>query len=61
MAIESSDGPAILKERVTSPGGTTEKALQILEQGGVRELFQQALTGARDRSIELSNLLGDSQ
>ncbi len=59
MAIESSDGPAILRERVTSPGGTTEKALQILEQGGVRELFRQALTGARDRSVELSNLLGE--
>ncbi|HHH40339.1 MAG TPA: pyrroline-5-carboxylate reductase [Sedimenticola sp.] len=59
MAIESSDGPALLRERVTSPGGTTERALQILEQGGIRPLFQKALTGARDRSVELSELLGD--
>ena len=59
MAIESSDGPAVLRERVTSPGGTTERALEILEQGGIRELFHQALTGARDRSRELSAMLGE--
>lgn len=59
MAMESSDGPATLRKKVTSPGGTTEAALAILEQGGVRKLFTQALTGARDRSIELSKLLGN--
>lgn len=58
MAIESSDGPALLREKVTSPGGTTERALGILEEGNLRELFSNALTGARDRSIELSDLLG---
>ena len=59
MAIESSESPATLRERVTSPGGTTEKALQALEDGGIRDLFRQALNKARDRSIELSALLGD--
>ncbi|MEE9358480.1 pyrroline-5-carboxylate reductase [Candidatus Vondammii sp. HM_W22] len=59
MAMESSDGPATLRKKVTSPGGTTEAALAIMEQGGVRRLFTQALTGARDRSIELSKLLGN--
>ncbi len=59
MAIESSDSPATLRERVTSPGGTTEQALQALEAGGIRDLFRQALTAARDRSIELSSILGD--
>jgi pyrroline-5-carboxylate reductase len=59
MAIESSEGPATLRERVTSPGGTTEQALKTLEQGKLRELFQQALADARDRSIELSEMLGD--
>ncbi|MEW7978318.1 MAG: pyrroline-5-carboxylate reductase [Candidatus Sedimenticola endophacoides] len=58
MAIESSDGPARLRQKVTSPGGTTERALGILEQGGLRDLFSSALTGARDRSIELSDMLG---
>ncbi len=58
MAMESSDMPATLRERVTSPGGTTEAALQTFEDNGLRDIFMQALTKARDRSIELSNLLG---
>lgn len=58
MAIESSGGPAVLRQQVTSPGGTTERALQTLESGNIRELFQRALTDARDRSVELSSLLG---
>jgi pyrroline-5-carboxylate reductase len=58
MAMESSDTPAVLREKVTSPGGTTEAALKSFEDGGLRDLFTQALTEARDRSIELSKLLG---
>ncbi len=59
MAMESSDSPATLRERVTSPGGTTEAAVKRFEEGGLRDLFVQALTDARDRSIELSDLLGN--
>jgi pyrroline-5-carboxylate reductase len=59
MAIESSDGPGVLREKVTSPGGTTERALSILEQGEIRNLFSKALAGARDRSVELSEMLGN--
>jgi pyrroline-5-carboxylate reductase len=59
MAIESSDGPATLRQKVTSPGGTTERALEILEQGKLKDLFAKALTGARQRSEELSELLGN--
>lgn len=58
MAIESSDSPAILRQKVTSPGGTTERALSILEQGGLRDLFKEALKAAETRSHELSDLLG---
>jgi pyrroline-5-carboxylate reductase len=58
MAMESSDTPAVLREKVTSPGGTTEAALKRFEEGGLRDLFLQALTQARDRSIELSKILG---
>ena len=58
MALESSETPAKLRKRVTSPGGTTERALGILEDGGIRDLFARALAGARDRSIELSADLG---
>jgi len=58
MAMESSDTPATLREKVTSPGGTTEAALNKFEEGGLRDLFLQALTQAHDRSIELSKILG---
>ncbi|MES9911627.1 MAG: pyrroline-5-carboxylate reductase [Candidatus Sedimenticola sp. 4PFRAG1] len=60
MAMESSDGPALLREKVTSPGGTTERALGILQEGELLELFAKALTGAKERSVELSELLGSS-
>lgn len=60
MAMESRDSPATLRERVTSPGGTTERALEIFDQGGLRDLFRRALGGARERSQELSKLLGSS-
>jgi pyrroline-5-carboxylate reductase len=58
MAMESSDSPATLRQKVTSPGGTTECALGILEEGELRTLFRRALEGARDRSQELSDILG---
>ncbi|RLJ19878.1 pyrroline-5-carboxylate reductase [bacterium endosymbiont of Escarpia laminata] len=58
MAMESKDSPATLRKKVTSPGGTTERALGILQEGGLPALFEQALNGARDRSQELSEILG---
>ena len=60
MAIESSDSPATLRQRVTSPGGTTEKALTVLQEGGLSDLFGRALSEARDRSIELSKMLEEN-
>ena len=53
MALDSGDDPGTLRERVTSPGGTTERALSIFRDGGLADLVDQALTGARDRSEEL--------
>ena len=58
MALESSDQAGVLRQRVTSPGGTTEKALEILENGGLRALFKDALVAARDRSQELAQQFG---
>jgi pyrroline-5-carboxylate reductase len=58
MAMESSEGPATLRLRVTSPGGTTERALQTLEQGDLKALFAKALGDAKRRSEELSEMLG---
>lgn len=58
MALESSEPPSTLRARVTSPRGTTERAVAVLEDGGIRDLFRRALKAARDRSIELSDDLG---
>ncbi len=58
LALESDEDAATLRTRVTSRGGTTERALQVLETGGLRELMAQALTAARDRSRELADQLG---
>lgn len=54
IALESSESPQQLRQRVTSPGGTTEKAIAAFEQGGFHALVANALQAARDRSIEMS-------
>lgn len=59
MAIESSDSPSVLRQKVTSPGGTTERALSVLDEANIGDLFKEALRAARDRSEEMSNILGD--
>jgi pyrroline-5-carboxylate reductase len=61
MAIDSVHTPAELRRHVTSPGGTTEKAVTVLEENHIREIFKQALTAAKHRSEELANLLGDKK
>ncbi len=58
MALESADDPATLRGRVTSPGGTTERALQTLLDGGLEQLVADALRAARDRAVELGDVLG---
>lgn len=59
MALESGVDSATLRTQVTSPGGTTERALGVLTEGALERLFEQALAAARQRSIELSELLGE--
>ncbi|SDV04680.1 pyrroline-5-carboxylate reductase [Microlunatus sagamiharensis] len=51
---ESGEHPAILRERVTSPGGTTAAALRELEDHKVRAAFLSAMEAARDRSRDLA-------
>lgn len=58
LALNSTDEIAVLRRNVTSPGGTTEQAIQIFEAGGLRELVASALRAARDRSIELADEFG---
>lgn len=43
-----------LRAQVTSPNGTTAKAIQVMEDHHIREIMQKALTAAYDRSIELT-------
>lgn len=57
MALESDVDVAELRRRVTSPKGTTERAISIFEDGGFRALVQQALQGAADRAEELGREL----
>jgi pyrroline-5-carboxylate reductase len=60
MARDGSDEPSQLRSNVTSPGGTTERALSILDAAGVSDTVLAALTGARDRSQELAKEFGQS-
>jgi len=58
LALEIEEDPAVLRERVTSPGGTTEQAVKTLQDQQLEAIFLQALTAARDRARELSEQLG---
>ena len=53
MLRESGEHPVILREAVTSPGGTTISAIRELEKHGVRAAFLAAIEAARDRGREL--------
>ncbi|MEA3278479.1 MAG: pyrroline-5-carboxylate reductase [Pseudomonadota bacterium] len=61
MAMESTESPRELRERVTSPGGTTERALGVLESGGFGSIVDRAVRAACERSEELSRLLAEEQ
>ncbi|CAN5310840.1 pyrroline-5-carboxylate reductase [soil metagenome] len=54
MLRETGTHPTVLREQVTSPGGTTASALRELENHRVRAAFLTAMEAARDRSRELA-------
>jgi pyrroline-5-carboxylate reductase len=58
LAQASTDSPAVLRERVTSKGGTTYAALSTLEASGVKTAFVKALKAAQRRANELGNEFG---
>jgi len=58
MALESNHDAASLRKQVTSPGGTTEQALNVLMNGDIENLFREALEAAQKRSAELATSLG---
>ncbi len=51
---ETGEHPTVLRERVTSPGGTTAAAIRQLEDHKVRAAFITAMEAARDRSVALA-------
>lgn len=54
MLAESGETAAILRQRVTSPHGTTAAALDVFESGDMRSLVARALDAARQRGVEMS-------
>lgn len=54
MLTESGEDPAELRRRVTSPGGTTQAAVETFEAGGLRALVAEAIRNATERGRELS-------
>ena len=58
LACASSEPVALLRERVTSKGGTTAAALSVFEARGLDAVVAQAMGAARDRSAELGDEFG---
>jgi pyrroline-5-carboxylate reductase len=60
LARASDDPPELLRQRVTSKGGTTHAAITSMEQDGVKALFVKALHAAERRAKELGDEFGRS-
>jgi pyrroline-5-carboxylate reductase len=58
MALESDVDLVELRRRVTSPGGTTERAVQTFENDGLRDLVKNAMDAAAARSVEMARDMG---
>lgn len=61
MADEGGLSPAELRQNVTSKGGTTERAIQSLQDAGYQQIITDALRAAHDRSVSLADELGSDQ
>lgn len=60
LAMHDPAAPAELRARVTSKGGTTERGLQALMEGGVQAAILQAARAAAHRAREMGDLLGNA-
>jgi len=60
LARQSQDSPAVLREKVTSKGGTTYAALMSLDNDAVKAAFVRALHAARERARALGDEFGAS-
>jgi pyrroline-5-carboxylate reductase len=61
MLAESDEPAATLRARVTSPGGTTQAAIEYFESGGLRDLVAGAIAAASRRGAELAQNAGGAQ
>jgi len=57
LLLESNEHPGQLKDRVTSPGGTSIAGIHTLEQGGLRTTIMDAVEAATNRSKELGEMM----
>lgn len=55
MALESEKDVTELRHQVTSPGGSTERAIQVFEEAHIREIFMKALFAAYQRAEEIAD------
>ena len=58
LAAQSADPASVLRERVTSKGGTTEAALRVMDERALKDIVTAAAAAACARSTELGDLLG---
>jgi pyrroline-5-carboxylate reductase len=58
LARSASESPAVLRERVTSKGGTTYAAITAMQAAGLSEHFQAALVAAQQRAAEMGEAFG---
>ncbi|KCB32827.1 pyrroline-5-carboxylate reductase family protein, partial [Bordetella hinzii] len=58
LAAEASEPPSVLRERVTSKGGTTAAALQVFETADMRGMVERAVRAAAQRSRQLAEEFG---
>ena len=58
MALESDVDLVELRRRVTSPGGTTQAAIENFETAGLRKLVDDAMQAAADRADEMAKEMG---
>jgi pyrroline-5-carboxylate reductase len=59
MALESTEDIATLRQQVTSPGGTTEQGIDVMNKNDVDGLLLKILTAAKNRATQLADQFGD--
>ncbi len=61
MAKQSDDTVASLRQKITSPSGTTEAAIKTMSEGDIEKVIKKALISAKERAIEMAKEFGEEQ